>query len=563
MQNIADDIIVHGKSREEHDKNLENCLKRLEQRGLKLNPNKCDFLQNELHFFGQVFLREGIRPDPKRIADLQNVSKPESVQEVRSLLGMANSSCKYIHDFATVTAPLRELTKKDAKFAWTNTQETAFQKIKDALISTHCMAYFDKSKETLVVVDASPVGVSAILSQTTSSTDSEVPKIIAYASRALTDVEKRYSQAEKEALAIVWAVEHFHLYLYGQTFTLVTDHKPLEIIYGSRNSKPSARIERWVLRLQPYTFKVIYKSGAENPADYLSRHPVKHSKHTQEKLAEQYVNFIALNGVPKAMSLQEIVKATNEDKTLQCLRASIKLDRWDNERLKGFKSVKDEISVTSQGIILRGSRIVLPETLKQRAVDLAHETHQGLTKTKALIREKIWFPDIDKLVKNTVDRCIACQATGRPNPPEPLAMTDMPNGPWEMVHIDFKGPLPSGEYLLVVTDRYSRFPEVEIVKSTKASSVIPKLDKVFAVHGIPLTVKSDNGPPFNGDEYDRYFKVLGIDKDLSTPVWPQANAEVERFMQPLTKLLQTARIENRPWKQELNRFLLQYRTTPH
>ena len=128
--------------------------------------------------------------------------------------------------------------------------------------------------------------------------------------------------------------------------------------------------------------------------------------------------------------------------------------------------------MTSQGIILRGSRIVLPETLKQRAVDLAHETHQGLTKTKALIREKIWFPDIDKLVKNTVDRCIACQATSRPNPSEPLAMTDMPNGPWEMVHKDFKGPLPSGEHLLVVTDRYSRFPEVEIVKSTKASSVI-------------------------------------------------------------------------------------------
>ena len=89
--------------------------------------------------------------------------------------------------------------------------------------------------------------------------------------------------------------------------------------------------------------------------------------------------------------------------------------------------------------------------------------------------------------------------------------------------------------IIVVTDRYSRFPEVEIVKSTKASIVIPKLDKIFAVHGIPLTVKSDNGPPFNGDEYDKYFKVLGIYKDLSTPVWPQANAEVERFMQPLTK----------------------------
>ncbi len=180
-----------------------------------------------------------------------------------------------------------------------------------------------------------------------------------------------------------------------------------------------------------------------------------------------------------------------------------------------------------------------------------------------MIREKIWFPDIDKLVKTTIDRCIPCQATSKPNPPEPLSMTEMPNGPWELLHVDFKGPLPSGEYLLVVTDRYSRFPEVEIVNSTRASTVIPKLDKIFAVHGIPLQVKSDNGPPFNSEEYDRYFKILGIKKVLSTPVWPQANAEVERFMQPLTKSLQTARIENRPWKQELQRFLLQYRTTPH
>ena len=142
VQNIADDIIVHGKSREEHDRNLKNCLKRLEERGLKLNPKNCDFLQNELYFFGQVFSKEGTRPDHKRIADLQKVSMPGNVQEVRSLLGMANYSCKYIHDFATVTAPLRELTKKEAKFVWINTQETAFQKIKDALVSTPCMAYF-------------------------------------------------------------------------------------------------------------------------------------------------------------------------------------------------------------------------------------------------------------------------------------------------------------------------------------------------------------------------------------------------------------------------------------
>jgi hypothetical protein len=118
-------------------------------------------------------------------------------------------------------------------------------------------------KDTFVTVDASPVGLSGILSQRTHGLDDD--KIISYASRALTAVETRYSQTEKEALAIVW----------GNEFTLITDHKPLEVIYGSKSAKVSARIERWILRLQPYTFKVVYKPGATNPADYLSRHPIQ------------------------------------------------------------------------------------------------------------------------------------------------------------------------------------------------------------------------------------------------------------------------------------------------
>ena len=126
---------------------------------------------------------------------------------------------------------------------------------------------------------------------------------------------------------------------------------------------------------------------------------------------------------------------------------------------------------------------------------------KGLVKTKALLREKVWFPGIDRMVKETIDNCIACQATCRPNPPEPLQMSDMPQGPWQKVHADFYGPLPSGEYLLVVIDRYSRYPEVEIVRSTKASCVIPKFDKIFSTHGIPISMTTDNGPPFNGAEY--------------------------------------------------------------
>ena len=337
----------------------------------------------------------------------------------------------------TLTSPLRDLTKKNAKFEWTEQHQKAFHNLTKALSSAQCMAYFDKEKETYVTVDASPVGVSAILSQKTKKTNDE--KVLAYASRALTDVEKRYSQTEKEALAIIWGVEHFHLYLYGNEFILVTDHKPLEVIYGNRNSKPSARIERWVLRLQPYSFKVVYRPGKHNPADYLSRHP-KRTTLKQQKMTEEYVNYIEQSSIPKAMTVEQIKTATDADKTLKGLRAAIKLGQWNYAVVKPFKALKDELTVTTNGIILRGSRIVIPESLQQRAIDIAHETHPGISKTKALLREKIWFPNIDNMVKQTINRRIPCQAVGKQASQKPLAMTEMPKGPWETLYLDFYGP---------------------------------------------------------------------------------------------------------------------------
>ena len=560
VQNIADDILVYGATRSEHDENLDKCLKRLSDKGLRLNASKCKFLSETLEFFGQIFSKDGCQPDPKRVKALRNASKPTNVSEVRSLLGMANYSSKYIPNFATITAPLRDLTKKNTTFVWNKTHENAFKQLTEALSSSPCMAYFTKSKDTYVTVDASPVGISAILSQKSKGREDE--KIIAYASRALAEVETRYSQTEKEALAIIWGVEHFHLYLYGHDFVLVTDHKPLEVIYGNKNSKTSARIERWVLRLQPYTFKVQYKPGTNNPADYLSRHPTSTSS-KQEAMTEDHINLIAHSSVPKTLTLKEVETATNADKTLRGVRAAIKLNKWHYETVKPFKAVKDELTVTSKGVVLRGTRIVLPQSLQQRAINIAHATHLGLSKTKALIREKVWFPKMDEMIKTTIDQCIPCQAVGKSNPPLPIESTEMPNGPWEKLHMDFYGPLPSNEYLLVVIDRYSRFPEVEIVKSTKASIVIPKLDRIFSVHGIPDVIKTDNGPPFNGEEYRNYAKTLGIKLEFSTPLWPKGNAEAERFMQPLSKALKTAKIEQRPWRQELSRFLLQYRTAPH
>ena len=194
------------------------------------------------------------------------------------------------------------------------------------------ISYFDITNETQVLIDASPVGLSAILAQRKPETSRS--KIIAYASRALTDTETRYSQTEKEALAIVWGVEHFHIYFYGAPFILYAVHQPLELMYGNPLSKPPARIEHWMLRLQQYKFSVVYKAGIKNPAAYLPRHPVNIASKEQSDVAEEYINFLTNAAVPDTLTLDEIKEATQQDRTLRALSAALKTGYWNIDDLK-------------------------------------------------------------------------------------------------------------------------------------------------------------------------------------------------------------------------------------
>ena len=322
------------------------------------------------------------------------MSVPENVSEVKSLLGMAQYVSRYIPEYATITAPLRALTKKETLSQWSDEQQHAFDKLKDSLTKSHVMSYFNPAQETKVIVDASPVGLGGLLAQD--------GKVISYASRALSDVDSRYSQTQREMLAIVWALERFHLYLYGSEFTIMTDHKPLLGIFNSH--KPtSARMDRWKVDSSCVT-----PWNAENPADFMSRHPNLRAT-AERNVADEYVNSVCTNAIPKAMTLQEIQADTEKDPTLQSLIKAIETDRWTDSEILDYKRLKDELLVYS-GVVLRGNRIVVPSKLRERAVDLAHVGQQGIVKTKGLICEKVWFPGIDKMVKDKVDNCLACQA---------------------------------------------------------------------------------------------------------------------------------------------------------
>ncbi|XP_022094926.1 uncharacterized protein K02A2.6-like [Acanthaster planci] len=185
-----------------------------------------------------------------------------------------------------------------------------------------------------------------------------------------------------------------------------------------------------------------------------------------------------------------------------------------------------------------------------------------MTKTKQLLREKVWFPNMDTLVDNTVRDYLSCQLTTPNDTRTPLTMSTLTDGPWLEVSIDFCD-LPTGEHLLVVMDDYSRFPEVEIVTSTSARSVIPKLDRILATFGIPKVVRSDNWPPFNSTEFSSFADYLGFHHRKVTQRWPRANGEVERFMKTIKKTYRTAITDRIPWKQALYKFLRNYRATPH
>ena len=560
VANISDDIIVHGKNTEEHDKRLQQVLERLKEKNLTLNAEKCRFHMTQMVFMGLVLSDNGIGSTEDKVKAIVDAREPQSASEVKSFLGLANYNARFIPDFATVAEPLRRLTKKGVRFEFGEEQKDSFNELKRRLSSAETLGYFDKEAKTLIIADASPVGLGAILIQEQEGRK----RVISYASKSLSAVERRYSQTEKEALAVVWACERFHVYLYGIKFELYTDHKPLETIYSSR-SKPCARIERWILRLQPYKFQVKYLPGNQNIADPLSR-LLQADEQTEpssaHKVSDEFVRFVAVTATPQAMTTREIEEASAEDRGFVELRQCIKDGNWKGDQHKQYIPVCSELCVIGK-LILRGTRIVIPSKLRSRVLSLAHEGHPGIVSMKQRLRSKVWWPGIDKDTEKFCKTCYGCQLVSSPANPEPIKSTPLPSGPWQDLAVDLLGPLPSGESVLVIVDYFSRYYEVEVMRSTTSERVIECLEKVFTTHGLPLSIRSDNGPQFRSEVFEQYLEDNGIEHRKTTPLWPQANGEVERQNRSLLKRMRIAQAEGKEWKKEVRKYLVAYRSTPH
>lgn len=206
---------------------------------------------------------------------------------------------------------------------------------------------------------------------------------------------------------------------------------------------------------------------------------------------------------------------------------------------------------------------MIPQTLQKDMVKLAHVGHQGMTKTKELLRTYAWFPGMNQMVEDLIRRCTPCLANGCSSRRDPIQPSPTPDGVWENLCMDFDGPFPNGKYIMVLIDEYSKYPIAEIVNSTSAAAVTPRLLNIFALFGIPKSIKTDGGPPFNGSQFSEFCVKLGVFHKKITPLWPEANGRAEHFMATLNKTVKALILEGKNWETHLPEFLMQYRATPH
>ena len=564
-QVYLDDVIVSGRTREEHDRRLSDVMTRLAEYNVTLNKDKCRFGVSQIDFLGFSVSREGISVNPSRVQGLKDMQPPGTAKELQAVLGLFGFYSRFVPRYSTRVEELRRPLRKDAPpFTWTVKMDEAFEDVRAAILESSVLAMYDPTLPTVVTSDASDVGIGAVLTQV--HVDGE--RVVAFASSTLSSAQRHYSVTEREALACVWAIEKWHRYLWGRDFVLRTDHQALTTLMTSRGiGRAGMRISRWACRLMEYSFTVEHVKGRINPADGLSRLPAP----VQEASDDEQLVVAALTEERAAVTGTELKEASRADPVLSKLRQQIPR-QWPRRygecvpELQPFYRCKDELTLAGD-VVLRGGRVLVPAALRTRLVELAHEGHQGIVRTKQRLRDMYWWPGMDQAVEEQVKGCQICSLADKTASPRhtPLQPVPFPGEPWSKLGLDFIGPMAGGRsgqrFAIVAVDYHSKWIEVGFCEHPTSEVVIQFIEKLACREGYPREIVSDCGSAFVSERFASYLQSVGVAHIKVSPYHPQSSGQVERANKTVKAALQTADLERADRSQYLQMFLFSYRNT--
>lgn len=538
-----DDIIVVSSSFEEHLKLLAEVFRRLRHAKLRPNPEKCHFCRNELRYLGHVINRQGIHTDPEKVEAITAWPTPTTLRKVRQFLGVASWYRRFIPDFSAMAAPLTSLTKKKARWRWTEDEETAFRRLKEALTTAPVLACPDFSRRFVLQTDASVHGLGAVLTQNFE----EGERVIAFASRTLNGAERNYSATELECLAVVWGIRKLRNYLEGYQFTVVTDHQSLKWL--QRLEEPTGRLARWLFELQQYDFDLRYRKGQLNKvADALSRQ----GEVCQVQATQQCRWYNRM--------LQEVQTRPADHPDYQIKNGQLfrhLLHNLDFRELDSREQWKLCVPKEDRSEVMR------------RFHDEATAGHLGVAKTTARIAQLYFWPGMFQDIARYVRSCVQCLAYKVP-PTKPAGQlnTEPVKAPWEQVTIDLIGPLPRSNqghlWLFVMQDRFTKWVELRPLRKATGPAVTAAIrDDIIYRHGCPSEIISDNGTQLRSKNLSELLQSHGVRHRFTPARAPQCNP-VERTNRTVkTMVAQFIKKNQRRWDEQITALQFAFNTALH
>lgn len=556
---IADDIACFGATEVEHDTNLLNLMEQAKKHGLVFNSSKCTIKQPSIEYFGMVFSASGMKPDEGKVADLKAMPAPKSKTELQEFLGLITYLSPFIRNLSAQAEPVRKLLCKDTPFEWSEDHQHVFDHLKTLISADACLKYYDTEAPAYLMVDASQRGLGAALLQPERLQDgsySVETKPVAFVSKSLSPAQKNYVNIEREMLAITYGIKRMHTYLYNRSFVVLTDHKPLEMICGKPIIAAPPRLQAMMLAVQDYDFRVKYIPGKDvGLADALSRLPnPNNNEDVKVDVRIEHVQF-------SDNKISDIRKSTQADPSLNELKEVIH-SGWPETRkelpiqLRNFWSFRDELSV-SNGIILKGERVFIPEPQRASVLKNLHTGHLGIVKTQLRARKDVYWPKINEDIDKMCRSCTVCQEHQHSQTHEPLLQTETPSRPWSVIGTDIF-QIDDDQYLLTA-DYYTKFQLVDkLPKPATSDTVVAILKKYCGILGLPDVIRSDNGPHYSGQAFVQFENEYRFHHITSSPRYPRSNGFIERQVATVKGVIKKAKQSN----EDINLALLRLRTTP-